>query len=268
MTGNVTVITLTRGRLALLERAIASVQRQDYADQIEHRIIIDDCPVTLEAMRREEWPDNVTWRFFSRNPGQQSGPARVADLRNRAVQISTSEYVSFLDDDNEFEARHISSLVACMMRTGCSAVHSHMQVFWKDGRPYLEPRMPWFRDPEEGKRAYDELCAKGVVQFGSNVFRDRVDPCGYPDPVRTVDTGEWLFKRELLIKHPFCTDYTIDDWKSITTEDDKLMDALVKNGISISCTGLPTLKYYLGGYSNSFESGVSDELANRGGKWV
>jgi hypothetical protein len=97
-----------------------------------------------------------------------------------------------------------------------------------------------------------DLAAKGVFQPGSNIVRDRVDPWGHPDPARTVDMGEWLFDRKLLLDHQFCTEYSAEDWFNITTEDDKLMEDLVNNGITVACSELPTLRYYLGGYSNAF----------------
>jgi len=125
-----------------------------------------------------------------------------------------------------------------------------MQILWRDGNPYLESRMPWKRDLEESKRLYTELCIKGVFQPGSNIMRDRADPWDHPDPVRTVDTGEWLLERALLLEHPFCEYYTDADLAEMTTEDDKLLQTLVEHRIRIVCSELPTLRYYLGGYSN------------------
>lgn len=255
MAGSVTVVTLTRGRINLLKRAIYSVNCQDYSGLIKHLVIIDDCPTTRNFLETSfDLPDNLIWNFIDRVKEEKSGPTRVARLRNYAVEAATTKWISFLDDDNEFESDHISSLISCAKRTGYDAVHSHMKIFWRNGEPYLEPRLPWCRDIKEGKRQYAELSTMGIFQSGSNIVKDRADPLAHPHPVRTVDMGEWLLKRALLLKYPFCTEYNIEDWKNVITEDDKLMQTLIENRVPITCTEQPTLRYYLGGYSNNFES--------------
>ena len=45
----ITVITITKNRPNLLERAIKTVKEQTY-NNIKHLIIIDDCPVTLKML--------------------------------------------------------------------------------------------------------------------------------------------------------------------------------------------------------------------------
>jgi hypothetical protein len=67
-----------------------------------------------------------------------------------------------------------------------------------------------------------------------------------------VDTSEWLFERELLLHVPFCEVYDHRDWLDVVPEDNKLLTTLVELGIPIACTHMPSLRYYLGGYSNSF----------------
>jgi glycosyltransferase involved in cell wall biosynthesis len=250
----ITVATITRGRPGILQRAIESLQEQDYSGPIIHLIVIDDCADTL-AFLEANASNNSLWHYSAREPSEKSGPARVAKLRNLAVQLTMTAWIAFLDDDNEFEPDHLSSLLDCALRSGNRAVHSHMKVFLPDGSPYLENRMPWWRDPEKGREMYIDLCAKKVFQPGSNIIRDRADPLDDLDPARTVDMGEWLLERNLLLEYPFSTEYDQDDWENATCEDDKLMENLIRNGIGIACSELPTLKYYLGGYSNAFDTG-------------
>lgn len=253
---SITVITLTRARPALLKRAIDAVRGQDYVGGIAHLAVIDDCPLTRDWLASAgNLPENFRWLYLPRQNGEQSGPARVAKLRNYAVRETSTRWVSFLDDDNEFEPHHLSSLVACAAAGRVAAVHSYRKLLWADGTPYLEQRMPWRRDAEEGRRLYRELAARGVFQPGSNVVRDRADPLGHTNPVRMIDTGEWLLERQLLCSHSFPTEYGLSDWANVTTEDDKLVEALVKSRVPIGRSGLATLKYYLGGYSNAFDSG-------------
>ena len=82
-----------------------------------------------------------------------------------------------------------------------------------------------------------------MFEEGSHIARDQ-------SKKGTVDTGEWLFDRNLLCQLPFPTRYSRTDVRQRTTEDTKLVRRLLRAGVEIECTGLPTLKYYLGGYSN------------------
>ena len=257
MDNSITVITLTRKRIALLKRTITSIQKQTYRKQITHMIVVDDCLATAVFLKKasSNLPPTLLWQLLPRSTEEQSGSQRVAKLRNYAVQFATTPWISFLDDDNEFEPDHLRSLVECATHTGCQAVHSQRSIYWPDGTPYLEPRFPWSRNVEEGKRLYAELCTEGIFQPGSNVMRDKVFPRDYLRPPFSVDTGEWLFTRDLLLQYPFSTEeYTQHDWDGLPgrlpSEDDKLLWILVEKGVPIASTENPTLKYYLGGYSN------------------
>jgi hypothetical protein len=252
----VTIVTITRGRPQLLSRAIASVQAQDHDGRLLHTIVVDDEPMVYAATYCR-WGQGtprrgLAWTVAARQPGDRSGPGRLGRLRNRAVLAAPTPTLAFLDDDNEFEPHHVSSLVACMRQTGCPAVHSQRRLYWRDGRPYVDPVMPWKRDPDEGRRVYADLHRRGLFVHGSNVVRDRADPAGSPDPARMVDTSEWLFERDLLLRMPFCEDYDYRDWVEVVPEDNKLLRALVERAIPLACTHMPSLRYYLGGYSNSF----------------
>lgn len=267
----ITVITLTRQRRELLRRAIASVSSQDYPGHIDHLIIIDDCVETLETLRGMEGSSRrrLIPHFESRAPGEfPDGPIglnivypRIAGLLNIGVRMANSHWVAFLDDDNEYETNHLSSLVNCAAQNDCLAVHSCRGIFHSDGSPYLDSLFPWARDPEEGSRIYELLCSRGVWVRGSNVLKDRADPRGpapfrnstiltLRDPIFLVDTSVWLLERNLLLKYPVPEIFTEEDLRDNTAPDDKLLELLLENRVCIVTTGLPTLRYYLGGISN------------------
>lgn len=254
VTEAITVITVTRERPALLARAIRSVLVQDYRGPVTHLVLIDGCPATISWLRSARH-SLCSWMAVPRRPGQRSGPARLAKLRNLAVRLAKTRWIAFLDDDNEYEANHLSSLMACAQSSGSPAVHSQRTIYWSDGQPYLEQRMPWKRDKQLGRLIYKDLCDKGVFTPGSNVICDRADPKGHPDPARMVDTSEWVFQRSLLLETPFCETYSLRDWLAVIPEDNKLLQRLVADEIPIAGTGLPTLRYHLGGYSNAFADG-------------
>ncbi|HEY2117093.1 MAG TPA: glycosyltransferase family A protein [Candidatus Angelobacter sp.] len=239
---SVTVITLTRGRPHLLRRAIASVAQQDFPGPIEHLILIDDCPATRLWCARHASGLEIKWHYMTRSGRVLVTPKRLAELRNEGVRLAGSRWIMFLDDDNQLEPNHLSSLVALARISRCQAVHSHAQLLWPDGTPYVDPILPW-GPRRSARKAYRNLCARGIFVPGSHIARDRAS-------AETVDTGEWLFSRSLLIQVPFPVHYTASDKSQRTTEDTKLLRRLLQRGVQIRCTELPTLKYYLGGYSN------------------
>lgn len=261
----VTVITLTRHRINLLDRAINSVRQQGYSGKIEHLILIDDCLDTLSYLKQksEVSVQAIVYDFIPRPTNVISGPSRVAKLRNIGVLKATFDRIAFLDDDNEYEPDHVSSLVELMESLKYFAVHSNSRIYYSDGRPYLEQCLPWYRDKKQGTAKYQEFIEQGIVMPGSNIIRSR-----FPEKTSSnidanfVDTSEWLIRRELLLRYPFIEAYDLSDWENLVTEDDKLVHTFLRNNIAVASTGKPTVKYFLGGYSNS-------KLAlQKPGEWV
>lgn len=254
MIDGITVITITKNRVQLLRRAIESVRLQDCGLPITHLIIIDGCQRTLKYLRRaRNLPENLIWIYVNDAKEINFVPRHLAYLRNRAVDFSNTRWISFLDDDNEFEPNHLSSLLEYAKETDSSAVHSIRKLFHQNGAPYLEHEWPWHRNKEKRREIYKELCKRGVFVPGSNIEYSRCDPIGTSAPIRIVDTSEWLLERCLLLKIRFPMNFTYTDYKDIITEDDKFLRKLVSNRIPIISTRLPTLKYYLGGYSNCLD---------------
>lgn len=249
---SITVVTVTRRRPRLLARAIASVRRQDYPGPVSHFIVVDDCPRTLASLRQLPSGEGIEWVYRRRRGARERPPERLARLRNEAVKLANSTWVAFLDDDNEYYCNHLSSLVTTAEAAGCTAVHSQRELFWRNGKRYLAPVFPWCRTEQEGARVYEELVKLRVFERGSHVMRDRVERTDHRSVVTLVDTSEWLIARSLALKYPFPTQCSASDWAARITEDDLLLRSLVAAGVSISCSGLATLRYYLGGYSNQY----------------
>lgn len=254
----VTVITITRGRPDFLRRAMRSVRDQDCENPIHHVIVVDDdeaayLPVAEGVAAGPAAPDRSTeWHFERRGPADVPGPPLLARLRNRAVAWAATPLVAFIDDDNIFDRNHISSLVQCLRKSGCPAVHSQRRLVHRDGSPYLAKVSPWKREITAAVARYTELRRHCVYVPWSNVIRDQVLPRDMPDRIQMVDTSEWLFTRELVSRIPFPEMFTNEDWLKMTGEDNKLLAALVAADIPIASTHMPTLIYTLGGYSNDF----------------
>ena len=242
---DVAIITVTRERPTLLRRALLSVRLQDCYAGIRHYVIIDDCPETSDFFSHESSASSCEVHYCKRESHEMTGPSRCALLLNYGVSIASEEWVAFLDDDNEYEHNHISSLLKCAESQQTCAVHSYMQMFNPDGSPFTEERNPWCLDPEETRKEYQWMVSRGVRTKGSNVIKDSLDPKDHSP----VDLGEWLLRRDILLEIPFVTEYTANDLKIGRHEDDIFLEDLASRGEPIACSQLPTLRYYLGGYS-------------------
>ncbi|MFI1012784.1 glycosyltransferase family 2 protein [Streptomyces sp. NPDC020965] len=247
---SVTVVTLTRYRPVLVQRAMRSVRAQEAGVPVNHLVLIDDSPTTRSALAEvaDDFPDCEV-RYVPREPHETSGPGRSSRLRNLGVRHATGSWIAYLDDDNEWAVDHLASLLRCAREQGVRAAYSEVGLLNTDGTPYLEPRWPWANSTAEAERAYEEYAAKGIVVPGSNVIHDRPDVFDVP-----VDTSAWLLSRELLLDVPFEERFSASDAEDLVSEDDKLYYRLLERKERLACTGRATLRYYLGGYSNSLET--------------
>ncbi|MBN1468107.1 MAG: glycosyltransferase family 2 protein [Fusobacteriaceae bacterium] len=245
----ITVLTVTRNRCEYLKRAIETVRNQSYQGKISHLIIIDDCEKTLKYL--EENYENyhlIKWIYAKRMKGDCSGPVLLAKLRNYAVDMAETEWVSFLDDDNEFEVEHYQKLMEFADSKKAEAVHCFRKILYRNGKPFLEKYWPWDRDKNNAIERYKYFLSLGLIESGSNIFKD--------NQKIVVDTNVWLLKRSILLENRISSDFTTKDWEDNLAEDDKLLEGLRNNNIRIECSEEPTVLYYLGGYSNDFSESV------------
>ncbi|MFZ1489696.1 MAG: glycosyltransferase [Ilumatobacteraceae bacterium] len=260
----ITVVTVTRERPGQLANAIESVVSQDYPGTVEHVVVVDDDPETVAAFTGSEHPAHRPLRVHVSGPAHGRGAGRaftyphLARLLNVGISKARSPWIAFLDDDNAFEPNHLRSLIELAESSGGDAVHSGRSLVWPDGSPYLEPQLPSAPTPEEGARLYQLLCRRGVCVPGTNVLLDRVDE-GVPadavnstvmsdhDPLFLVDQNVWLIARELLVQVSVPELFSEQDIAENTCPDDKLLSALVAAGVVIRTTGLPTVRYTVGG---------------------
>lgn len=253
----ITVVTVTRGRPDLLRRATRSIASQDVDAPVQHLVIVDDCNSTaIEIGTTNPYVyEDSDVLFVERRSAERTGPARLGYLRNLSVSRAAYDWIAFLDDDNEFDNDHLSSLLTTARATSRPAVHSHRRLYLPDGEPFTEPIFPWCRDRAFARAEYQRLLEAGVFVAGDNVVRDAVDASR---GVQMVDMGEWLLERRLLATVGFQERYTDVDWERVVPEDNKLLRELVARGVPLATTGRPTLRYYLGGYSNG--AMITDDL--------
>ncbi len=247
----ISVLTVTR-RAANIHRCLSSLTRQNYSGTIEHLVLVDGDIDVFYAWKNASNAISDAVSLITRTAQDHDGPARLAYMRNMAVGLARSEYLVFLDDDNAWDSNHLSALWAALIAGNYYMAHSHRLLFENDGRPYLRPEFPWKREKAERERIYRLHMELGIVTPGTNIIRDYVGM-----PYSCVDLGEWLLRREFLILNPFVCTYSEKDWWTITVEDAKLSSAIVDSNLPVACSQLPTLHYYLGGYSNNFSDEAS-----------
>ncbi len=247
----VTVLTITRGRPKLLQRAIDSVKQQAIAKNVKHLIVIDDCKDTQDFLEKHYKTDaDIEWFYKKRTAKDKNGPARIAALRNFGIKNITTPYMSMLDDDNEYTPDHLSSLLKLAKSKKLLAVHSWRLLYTFDGKEFISRFWPWETDKELQKSKYEDYVKRGIIDYGSNILRDGFDN-------NTVDTSAWLLDTNTMKSLLFPEKYTHDDIKKNIVEDKKFYKLITsRNDIKIGSTKKCTLKYYLGGYSTDFNKSL------------
>jgi len=183
---DVTIVTPTRNRPALLERALNSILRQTF-----HRygvVVVDDGSDDEHAAAYR----TVVARFDNRfrllqplKPGQKgSGPAVS---RNRAIDAGEGRYVAFLDDDDVWcWDDHLTNAVNALERTGAELYCGEMQGFsgdelvigtwFPDSRPLTSGAMIQATPPihEASRAAFVNAASHRVVHPNMLVVRRRL----------------------------------------------------------------------------------------------
>lgn len=253
----VSVIILTKNRHEKLICAINSVLKQDFKNEIEIVLIGDSCDY-LENIEYLKLPRNISIKkhniILDKGIDKNLIVHRVATLRNIAVNLSTENFVCFLDDDNLWEANHISSLMDTILVHQCKASYSWRQLFLNNGKPWIPTIWPWIGSdvPQEKLLGiYKEL---GMLDLKTNILKDKFEAIYDNRDFATIDMGAWLFKKDLFDVIKFKTDYTKEEVNCLVTEDDQLLLDFKKLNFLVHSSQKATLKYYLGGFSNLYNN--------------
>lgn len=251
--GRVSIITLSSRPDNVLRGAIKTVQDQDYGGETEMIIVGDNAQWSPDDWVRMS-TSSVAVRCFnivtSREFADLAPVKRVAQLRNIGLTLVTGDYFGFLDDDNRWEHDHLSSLVRTLHASGNLAAHCWRRLHDANGMPWIADRFPWTCEPGRAASLFQKFRDAGMLSTSDNVFRDKAYAAVGAEDVGAVDMGAWLFRRPLLDRVKFETQYTDWEVRNSVTEDDKLLSSLKEARIEIAATEAATLLYFLGGYSN------------------
>jgi hypothetical protein len=254
---DVTVVTPSAGRIALLERAMASVQGQQGV-RAQHIVVGDDCPVLarpgVAARLVREYPRTMVVVRTGCAPGLSYRPARTSLARNIGIGLASGGFIAHLDDDNEYEPDHRLSLVDTLRRDGgVSVAYSWRRLLAQSGLEHdFQGLNPWLHDETTSRQFFRTQRNLGIVQEGSSVMRDI--PMGLNGDSRChIDSSELLVRAAVHRTLAFRTSYTPAEMAAGLCEDRAFcLDALAK-GLRFAPSRRATLRYYLGGYSNGYE---------------
>ena len=253
---DICIVILTHNRLISVTKAVESVLSQTYPGYLELQIVADRCSYTNFILERYECDVQIIYNNCPRRINLVEENIRTASdisehlahLRNKSVQRTKCEYISFLDDDNVLLPEHFNSLIRTMYTENVKACHSWRRLQLENGLPYYIDRFPWSGDQEDSRISLKILRQQGVFLYGSDILRDRVTL--RDGSLGMVDTSAWVIHRTLLISTPFPEARTSIHRKNNFTEDDLLLEQLVEMSVPVACSYMATLIYRLGGYSN------------------
>jgi hypothetical protein len=245
----INVVIVSNRSKVLLETAIGSALRQDCKATVRVHVLRDDTGRESVRIKVKQTECRVTYLPPIHLKKSTSTVERVATMRNFALSQVVGRYVCFLDDDNEWEQDHLSSLLAELTTTGAVASYSWRRFVDEEGNPLVPFEHPWGQSADQRRRKYEILVKAGVYSVNDSIVRDRPSILVDGQELGEIDMGEWLFDRSRFAPH-FCTQYSAAEVKSGLTEDDKLLAGILRAGLPLSATRRPTLRYRLGGYSN------------------
>jgi glycosyltransferase involved in cell wall biosynthesis len=129
MSAVVTIVTATRNRPAMLERALASIARQTFPNY--EAFVVDDGSEAEHAASYRAVVGGFDKRFHllqPLHPGQSgSGPSAS---RNRGIAAGRGRYLAFLDDDDTWTwDDHLKVAVEMLDQTGVELYCADMQGF-------------------------------------------------------------------------------------------------------------------------------------------
>lgn len=106
---DVTVVMPSYNRSSLITRALDSVRNQSV---LPHEIlVVDDASTDDTVSQVEAWRDRTGFPVRIERLAKNGG---VAAARNRAMELATTRYISFLDSDDEHLPETLSLLVSAL----------------------------------------------------------------------------------------------------------------------------------------------------------
>ena len=164
--------------LNLIERAVKSVFDQIIPNEyIIEAIIGNDSPYSEAEIRSQlsETSNEIT--FIAKN----NGPNGAGSARNAAIEISTGDYLAFLDADDYWLQGKISSQIS-EIKKGANFIST--KYAFKNTNTIISP-------PSKVKSTYDLLCNTTIGTSTILITRDLLGDSRFRNLKTTQDTDLW-----------------------------------------------------------------------------
>lgn len=187
------VVIPTWNRIAMLERVLDALDRQEGAPKFDV-VVIDDGSTDDTAARVRGHLDAKRWSMPLRFESQaNAGPGRA---RNRGVTLARGRYVVFIGDDTVPETRFLAE---------------HARIHREGGDDPLVACLGYTGWPRESRvTPFMDYINDYGLQFGYKLIEH-----GAVVPFNFFYTSNISIDRELLAAHPFDTSFPAAAWEDI-----------------------------------------------------
>lgn len=195
----VTVAVVTQGR-PTLRAALASVRAQRYRGELRLLVIADESNRAFDpGLLSDEARGAAIELVRVKSPSSDAEPviARIARLRNLAIDMARTPLLTFLDDDNTWHPDHLDALNQARGDGRYWAVHSWRRLVDAQGEPLAPIGFPWLPRSTLERKTFAACLALGLLTEGDPIVRDRTRAIHEGIDYGMVDCGAWLFDRRL-----------------------------------------------------------------------
>jgi len=183
------IVIPTFNRPRLLERAVASVKRQSFRDF--ELIVVDDCSKTNYS---EEVCEMVGVECTVLRSEKNS---RASGARNLGIRSAKGKYISFLDDDDEYEATFLEGTYETLRNTGSDVLMCWCSAtcidYFADRKP-LRSERTFSTQYETDIELFEQLMSIGTG-FGVTVKAECFRRIGlFDSSIKTVEDADFFLR--------------------------------------------------------------------------
>jgi len=193
----VSVIVATYRREEVLERALYTLARQSYKD-IEI-ILVDD----NDQLQWNQKIEAIVYKFRQENPGVVlecivNHPNRgSAETRNIGIDAARGEYITFLDDDDEYLPQKIERQVAFMEEEKLDYSITDLYLY-NDGGTLIDKRVRSYIGERSGQELFENHMKHHITGTDTMMFRKEYLTAigGFPK----IDVGDEFYLMQRAIE--------------------------------------------------------------------
>ena len=191
----ISVILVSYRREEELKRALLSVEEQNYPNL--EVILVDDNASSKWNKKLESIAAN--WKKTSRIPliyVQNPKNLGSAESRNKGIEVSSGEYITFLDDDDRYTPQKIEHQIRHMLRTESDFSITDLALYDEQGR-LMEKRIRYYLKHKKNLSDKENIIGQEEYVFNQ---RDAADLLAKHLMYHLTGTDTLMFRREYLEK--------------------------------------------------------------------